>query len=102
MGSRHHLEGPYGLGKYGLALNIIGFLYLIFAVITFNFPTLNPVTAENMNYDSAAVGAIMLIALVTWLTTGRKRFTGPQTSEVTDGVIMESDGRVVPVAHKEE
>jgi len=39
-----------------------------------------------MNYTSAAVGIIMLIAAATWLTTGRKHFTGPQ---------VQLEGRVV-------
>ncbi|KAK3080538.1 hypothetical protein LTS18_000446 [Coniosporium uncinatum] len=80
------LPGPYSLGKFGLLLNLVGFLYLTFAVITFNLPTANPVDSENMNYTSAAVGVIMVIAAVTWLTTGYKHFTGPQ---------VELEGRVV-------
>ena len=71
------LQGPYTLGKYGIVLNIIGFVFLLFASITFNFPTLNPVDQQNMNYTSAAIGIIGLISLVTWFTTGRKHFTGP-------------------------
>lgn len=31
-----------------------------------------------MNYTSAAIGVIGMISLVTWLTTGRKHFTGPR------------------------
>lgn len=72
------LPGSYSLGKYSLWLNIIGLLFLVFTSITFNFPTLNPVDAENMNYTSAAIGVIGLISIVTWITTGRKSFTGPQ------------------------
>lgn len=30
-----------------------------------------------MNYTSAAIGVIGVMAAVTWLTTGRKRFAGP-------------------------
>lgn len=33
-----------------------------------------------MNYTSAAVGVIALISVVTWLTTGRNRFTGPHVA----------------------
>lgn len=36
-----------------------------------------PVTKDNMNYTSAALGVIGVISLLTWITTGRKRFTGP-------------------------
>jgi choline transport protein len=73
------MSGPFTLGKYGFVLNVIGFVFLLFTSITFNFPTLNPVDQENMNYTSAAIGIIGLISIVTWLTTGRKHFTGPNT-----------------------
>lgn len=73
------LSGPYTLGKYGIVLNIVGFVFLLFASITFNFPTVNPVDQNNMNYTSAAIGVIGLISAVTWITSGRKRFTGPET-----------------------
>lgn len=83
-GRKHRLEGPYSLGKLGLPFNIIGFLFLTFASITFNFPTIKPVDSENMNYTSAAVGVVMLIAAITWFTTGRKRFTGPESGHLLD------------------
>jgi len=83
-GKRHRLEGPYSLGRYGLALNIIGFLFLTFCCITFNFPSLKPVDSQNMNYTSAAIGVIMLISIVTWITTGRKHFTGPEAGHLLD------------------
>jgi choline transport protein len=83
-GRKHRLEGPYSLGRYGLPLNIIGFLFLTFCCITFNFPSVSPVDSENMNYTSAAMGVVMLISLVTWLTTGRKRFTGPDAGQLLD------------------
>lgn len=97
---RQKLEGPYSLGRWGLFANVVGFVYLAFAVITFNFPTVNPVDKENMNYTSAAVGVVMVIALVTWITTGRRHYSGPETGVVVDGVetghkqqgLVESEG----------
>ncbi|KAL9085183.1 MAG: hypothetical protein Q9165_007714 [Trypethelium subeluteriae] len=77
IGQKHDLEGPWSLGRYGLPLNVVGLLFLLYAIISFNFPSLYPVTSENMNYTSAAVGVIMFISLVTWITTGRKHYTGP-------------------------
>jgi len=82
---RVKIDGLYNLGKLSIPLNVIGFMYLLFTTITFNFPGVKPVTSEDMNYTSAAVGIIMLIAAITWLTTGRKRFTGPESG----GVIIE-------------
>jgi choline transport protein len=91
------LEGPYTLGKYGVVLNIVGFVFLLFASITFNFPTLNPVNEEDMNYTSPAIGVIGLISVVTWLTTGRKHFTGPDTGGIrninlNEGGIIDGQG----------
>lgn len=83
-GKKHRLEGPYSLGRYGLPLNIFGFLFLTFCSITFNLPTLNPVDSENMNYTSAAIGVVMVISIITWITTGRKHFTGPDSGHLLD------------------
>lgn len=77
-GHKTQLTGPFTLPvPVSIALNILGLLFLLFAAITFNFPTTYPVTHESMNYTSAAIGVIGLVAVVTWLTTGRKRFAGP-------------------------
>ncbi|KAI9809984.1 MAG: hypothetical protein M1827_006751 [Pycnora praestabilis] len=93
-GNAKELDGPYKLGPYGIVLNIIGFIFLLFASITFNFPTVNPVDQGNMNYTSAAIGVIAFVSLVTWITTGRKRFTGPELVLVHEGgSVMGEDGR---------
>ena len=73
------LPGPYSMGKYGILVNLVGFLFLTFATITFNFPSISPVDRDNMNYTSAAVGLIFLISLLTWIFDGRKNFTGPES-----------------------
>lgn len=86
------IDGLYSLGRWSIPLNVIGLAFLLFTVITFNFPGVSPVTAENMNYTSAAVGFVMLVALVTWLTTGRKYFRGPQSG----GVVL--DGEKMQIA----
>lgn len=85
-----HLSGsfdsPYSLPMpVSLALNVVGLVFLLFASITFNFPSDYPVTEESMNYTSAAIGVIGLLSVVTWFTTGRKRFTGP--SDVRELIV---------------
>ena len=77
-GDARTLPGPYSLGRWGIWMNITGLVFLVFTSITFNFPTLAPVTPGDMNYTSAAIGIIGLISIITWFTTGRKNFTGPQ------------------------
>lgn len=72
------MEGPYAFSTpVSIVLNSAGLLFLLFASITFNFPSTYPVNHESMNYTSAAIGVIALISLITWITTGREHFTGP-------------------------
>ncbi|KAK5135566.1 hypothetical protein LTR08_005046 [Meristemomyces frigidus] len=81
------MNGLYNLGRMSVPLNIIGLVFLTFAAISFNFPGVKPVTSQSMNYTSAAIGVIMAIAAITWLTTGWKNFRGPESG----GVVIEGN-----------
>lgn len=74
-------EGPWNLGRWSLPINIMALVYLLFTSITFNFPTLKPVDSENMNYTSAAVGVVMVVAAITWFTTAKGSFRTPGVGE---------------------
>jgi hypothetical protein len=71
-----------------LGFSVIGLLFLLFASITFNFPSNAPVTSESMNYTCAAIGLLTLLSLVTWFTTATQRFAGPSDVRhlVVDGI----------------
>lgn len=56
------------------------------------FPQIGPVSADNMNYCSAAFGIVGLVSLVTWVVDGRKHFTGPETQGVGGVVVEETAG----------
>ncbi|PVH94877.1 GABA permease [Periconia macrospinosa] len=81
-GGNYQLDGPYSLGRYGLLMNVTGFVFLVFCCTVSNFPGVSPVDSENMNYTSAAIGVVMMISAVTWFTTGKEKFTGPQVGHV--------------------
>ncbi|TVY30109.1 Choline transport protein [Lachnellula hyalina] len=84
-GTHRQLTGPWAMKPLvSVAVNFVGLTYLLFACITFNFPSVYPVTSENMNYTSAAVGVIMLVAAITWFATAKKRFSGPEIEGVMD------------------
>ena len=84
------INSAFSLGSYGMLMNVTGLLYLVFAVVTFNFPSVSPVTAENMNYTSAAVGVSVIIAALTCFTTGQKAYTGPQQgSLLRSGLVVQ-------------
>jgi choline transport protein len=95
------LPGPYTLGKWGIWLNVVGLVFLTFAAITFNFPSVAPVTSENMNYCSAAIGVIALVSLVTWVVDGRKNFRGPQI-DVLNATEAEKEGVGLGVKRRQE
>ena len=82
---RNDIDSAYSLGRFGMLFNVIGISYLVFAAIVFNFPSVSPVNGSNMNYTSAAVGVSGLIAAITWMTTGRTRFTGPRRGGILEG-----------------
>lgn len=97
LGNFKVLPGPFSLGRYGIWMNLIGLVFLVFTSVTFNFPTVSPVDSDNMNYTSAAIGVVALISIVTWITTGRSSFTGPQIGPVFEGHLGNDsdDGKVV-------
>ncbi|XXH04752.1 hypothetical protein Hte_011174 [Hypoxylon texense] len=83
----------YNLGRWGVLVNIVGATFLIIGAVSFNFPSAGPVTGDNMNYSSAAVGAVMFISLVTWVVDGRKNFRLPDLAHRIDGIEAESAGQ---------
>jgi choline transport protein len=69
--------GPFRLGRFGILINIFAIIYAIFIAIFLPFPPIVPVTAQNMNYGGPVMGFVILMAIVDWLVTGRKRFKAP-------------------------
>ncbi|OJJ30922.1 hypothetical protein ASPWEDRAFT_62284 [Aspergillus wentii DTO 134E9] len=67
---------PFNLGYAGYAVNIFSVLWLILSGIFFCFPTTNPPTIGNMNYNSVVICGIFAIILLLWIER-RKKFSGP-------------------------
>ena len=68
--------------------------FTVFICVLFILPTAHPVTAESMNYASAAIGFILLLVGTTWVLWGRHHFKGP-ISEVEEGEEVIEDEKVV-------
>ena len=56
------------------------------------FPTLRPVTLENMNYASVVAAGIAVFALGWWWAGARKTYTGPRTKDLFARIGDERDG----------
>ena len=82
--------GPYHFGNktLGLAINFFALLWAVFIIIFLPFPPMVPVTGSNMNYAGPVMGAVIVWALVDWMTTGKKRWRAP-----VDRKKMESEER---------
>ena len=69
--------GPWKLGRYGVVINAISMIYLIYTSIFMVFPANQPVTALNMNYSSLVFGAVLIASYIYWAWKGRKQYDGP-------------------------
>lgn len=71
------IYGPWQLGRLGVPINIVSVVYLSYTTIFMVFPPYKPVTAENMNYSSLILGAVLIFSAVYWVWKGRREYTGP-------------------------
>ena len=96
FGHKLDLNGPFSFPlPVSLGFNAFGFIFLTFAIIVFNFPSESPVNKDSMNYTSAAIGVIGVVALITWFTTARTQFAGPSgVRDVVHGIDDTSGGYV--------
>ncbi|KAL3472858.1 putative GABA permease [Aspergillus californicus] len=69
--------GPWRMGRFGVAINVVSLVYLIYTSIFMVFPPYQPVTAENMNYASLIFGAVLIFSGVYWVWKGRRQYNGP-------------------------
>ena len=70
-------DGPYKLGRYGVYVNLLALLYLIYIIIWMPFPSVLPIDGKTMNYAGPLLGAVIVGALLDWVISGRKRFEVP-------------------------
>lgn len=69
----------FNLGpRWGPVVNVIAMLWLILAMVFSTFPTVEPVTPNNMNYCIVVtMGWVFIGGLYYYLMGGKRRFTGP-------------------------
>ncbi|KAL1661278.1 amino acid/polyamine transporter I [Schizophyllum commune] len=84
--------GPFymGDGIVGVAANVICITWTLFIIVIFSFPTMLPVTAENMNYASVITVGVMFMSALWYILGGHRHYKGPQSnlhqSRSLDGV----------------
>ncbi|PMD37860.1 amino acid transporter-like protein [Hyaloscypha variabilis F] len=69
--------GPFNLGRAGMLLNAVAVGWLVVAMVFSTFPSLEPVTSQNMNYAVVVMGGWLVIGTVYFFGWGRKKYVGP-------------------------
>ncbi|KAF2397171.1 amino acid transporter, partial [Trichodelitschia bisporula] len=69
--------GPFKLGRWGIAVNVVSIVYMAWATVLLLFPTVAPVTAANMNWAPVVYVVTVLGALMCWWRVGLKDYHGP-------------------------
>ncbi|KAK7441808.1 polyamine transporter tpo5 [Stygiomarasmius scandens] len=74
--------GPFymGNGILGKAANWICISWTLFVCVIFSFPTVRPVTPENMNYASVITVGVMVLAFAWYFIDGHRHYHGPQSN----------------------
>ncbi|EXJ80647.1 hypothetical protein A1O3_06931 [Capronia epimyces CBS 606.96] len=70
-------ERPFGLGAWGLPVNMISCIWVAGIDVLFCFPTAMPVTKNNMSWISVVIVALCLYILIAWNVWQKKVFKGP-------------------------
>ena len=69
--------GPFTLGRWGPAINILALLWGTLAMLFSMFPSFQPVTPANMNYSSVVMGGWVVLGAVYYVLFQRKSYEGP-------------------------
>jgi amino acid transporter len=92
----HRLQGRklpharYSLGKWGILANILALVYLLPIFVFSFFPSTPNPTASSMNWASALVGGVVILATGYYIAWGRKIYSPPE--ETIEDFIRRADG----------
>ncbi|MBE7179892.1 MAG: amino acid permease [Terriglobus roseus] len=67
----------WSLGRWGVWINAMGFLYSLFTIIWCSFPIALPVDGETANYGPALWAGVIALAAIVYVLHGRKHYTPP-------------------------
>ncbi|KAI6888097.1 amino acid transporter-like protein [Hortaea werneckii] len=67
----------WSLGRWGLAVNLVSLCLTTPMLFFYVWPLYYPVTASTMNWSSAMLGGVTIIALIYYVVKGRHDYAGP-------------------------
>jgi amino acid transporter len=69
--------GPWSMGRWGLPINIIAFVYTTIVMVFSFFPPFTPVTAVSMNWSCVMFGGVVILGLIYFAFIARHEYKGP-------------------------
>ncbi|KAF2457056.1 putative amino acid permease [Lineolata rhizophorae] len=75
LSSRRPALGVWNVGRWGLPVNCFALVYGLYMIVFLPWPPMQPVDEENMNYSGPVLGFVLLLSLLDWFVSGRKRFS---------------------------
>jgi amino acid transporter len=72
-------KARWSLGRWGVAVNSTGIVYVTFIFFWSFWPNNTPVTAQNFNWSVALFVGVLVISLIMYVVQGRHIYKGPVT-----------------------
>lgn len=70
--------GPFKLGDtLGTIVNVVAVIWLLLAIVLCTFPSVQPVTAQNMNYSVVVMGGWLFFGSIFYFGFDRREYNGP-------------------------
>lgn len=70
----------WNLGRAGLPINIVGFLYVLFALFWSFWPPTPSTTVRDFNWSVVIFGGVFALSLLMYIFQGRRHYVGPVIS----------------------
>ncbi|KAK5663525.1 hypothetical protein OQA88_3955 [Cercophora sp. LCS_1] len=77
-GRKYFPPGPFHLGKFGTAVNILAVLFIAMFNVFYCFPYVIPTTVETMNYNAVILMGVVAITGIWWVLHAVRQYPGPK------------------------
>jgi choline transport protein len=69
---------PLNLRKPGYFVNLFSVVLTLLIIVFACFPSVRPLSIQNMNYCSVIIAGIFAILIILWFAVGNRKFVGPK------------------------
>ncbi|KAL7620413.1 hypothetical protein AAE478_009408 [Parahypoxylon ruwenzoriense] len=81
-GRKYFPPGPFHLGRFGYAINLVAVLLITMFDIFFCFPYEIPTTVEAMNYSSVILVGTIALSALWWVVHATRHYPGPKVMKL--------------------